>query len=425
MKLGLPLATREKELSDLKKTASDRTHDVRFQGKLRTFKVYSIRLELPKYRLENGRTKAAQEDHIAKNKLAKNFFDPARSENAEVQKAQHSILKEMAEHSDPNQNLIKFFGKRDQESPLILDWCGFVVNGNRRLCAYREIHENDAARFSHIDVLILPKCDPKDIDELEAHLQVERDIKQEYSWISLALTIRDKLGSKQYTEEQVCEIYDLNKKQVQTMIAQLTLAEEYLSSRNKAGRYLELEKTQFAFEQLQKNRAKIADSTAKQQLFSEIAFCLIDSPEGDRVYASIPDAQEVIDEIQKSLEKEVFGKEIQEFKKELAKAPPVDLFGTRPLSEKETQYVATLKAIRSAKDTSPIQAVIQNAIEAKRERDRAQRRGNSALEAIRKANTAIADAVNLLSVQASKEGIAEQIKSIEQGLEKIRKWLAK
>jgi len=425
MKLGLPLATREKELADLILTESTRTFDVRFQGKLRTFPVYCVRLELPKYRLENGRTSAAQKDHIAKNKLLENFFDPSRSESDEVQKVQHEILKEMAQHTDPDKNLFKFFAGRDQEQPLILDCAGFVVNGNRRICTYREINENDKSRFSHVDVIVLPKCDAKDIDELEAHLQVERDIKQDYSWISLALTLRFKLDCKQYDEEQLCKTYDLTKKEIQTMIAELTLAEEYLASRNKVGRYLELEKTQLAFDQLQKNRVKLTDSPAKQQLFSEIAFRLIDSPEGDRVYASIPDAREVLSEIRDALENEVLSKEIDVERKEIEKSKTSELFGLSAIDKEEISYLATFKALRGTDEQEAVQLIIQNAIEAKKERDRASRRGNSALEAVRKAHTSIAEAVTLLPAQTTKDGIAEQLDAIEKSIEKVRAWLAK
>jgi hypothetical protein len=425
MKLGLPLAAREKELADLKTSASKRTFDVHFQGRMRTYPVYPIRIELPKYRLENGRTSAAQQDYIAKNKLPKNFFDPSRSENSEVQRAQHAILKAMVESQDPEKNLMKFFKKREQEQPLILDQAGFVVNGNRRLCAYREINENvDKTKFGHIDIIILPKCDPKDIDELEAHLQVERDIKQDYGWISLTLTLRQKLDSGQYTEDQLCSIYDLDRRQLQLMITQLTLAEEYLASRKKEGLYLELEKTQLAFDQLQKNRTKLADSPGKQQLFSEVAFRLIESPEGDRLYASIPDAKDVLDEICTTLQTELLGPKIAVHQKQIEKAQTTDLFGkTQPGAAQESKYLATFKALRESKEQQAIQAIIQNAIAAKKERDRAIRRGNSALEAIRKANTAIADAVSLLYAQTSKTGIQEQIQAIEQSIEKIKKWL--
>jgi hypothetical protein len=208
------------------------------------------------------------------------------------------------------------------------------------------------------------------------------------------------------------------------MITQLTLAEEYLASRNKVGRYLELEKTQLAFDQLQKNRSKLGYSPAKQQLFSEIAFRLIDSPEGDRVYASIPDAREVLDDICKALETELLSNQITAQRKQIEKVQPNDLFGKmQDVTAEETTYLATFKALRGAKDQSAIHEIIQNAISAKKERDRANRRGNSALESIRKANTAMADAVNLLPAQVTKDGIAEQIKAIEQSIKKVHKWL--
>jgi hypothetical protein len=424
MKLGLPLATREKELADLKPANSTHTYDVRFQGKLRTFNVYTVRLELPKYRLENGRTSAAQQDYIAKNKVAKNFFDPSRSENDEVQAAQHSILKEMASNSVEGKNLFKFFAERDQEQPLILDHVGFVVNGNRRLCTYREIHEEPGStRFTHIDVIVLPKCDVKDIDELEAHLQVERDIKQDYSWISLAFTLRQKLDSKKYTDDQLCAVYSISKKELQSMITQLTLAEEYLASRNKEGLYLELEKTEIAFDQLQKNRAKLIQSPAKQQFFSEVAFRIIDSPTGDRVYASIPDAREVLDDIRSALESEVLSEEIPVQLRAIEESKGSELFGPEPADKDENIFLATFKALRASTQTDKVQTIIQNAIEAKKERDRAARRGNSALEAIRRANTAMADAVTLLSAQTTTDGIDAQLAGIEQSIAKVRVWV--
>jgi len=258
---------------------------------------------------------------------------------------------------------------------------------------------------------------------LEAHLQVELDIKQDYSWISLAFTLRQKLDSKLYTDDQLCNIYSLSKKALQSMITQLTLAEEYLASRNKEGLYLELEKTEEAFDQLQKNRLKLSESPAKQQFFSEVAFRIIDSPTGDRAYASIPDAREVLDDIRNALETEILTKEVPVQLKEIEKTKKTDLFGPENPDKNENVFLATFKALRAAEDTDKIQTIIQNAIEAKKERDRATRRGNSALEAIRRANTAMADAVNLLSAQTTKDGISAQLDAIEQSIEKVRAWV--
>jgi hypothetical protein len=100
-----------------------------------------------------------------------------------------------------------------------------------------------------------------------------------------------------------------------------------------------------------------------------------------------------------------------------------ELFGSATLDAKEAVYLAAFQALRSSKDEHAVQQIIQNEIDAKKEREKAARRGNSAMESVRKANTAMADAVNLLSAQISKDGIAQQLDAIEHSLKKVRAWL--
>lgn len=423
--LGLPLAVREDELAKLEYVKPERTKDVRFQGKLMPFRVARVRIELPKYRLENGRTSAAQQDYIAKQRLESNFFDPSRSENDEVQLAQHKILKEMAENADPEKNLLKYFASHEQDDPLILDSKGFVVNGNRRLCSMRELFDKDPKKFggfSHIDVVLLPNCSPKDVDELEVILQVEKDIKQDYSWINLFYSIRQKLNSGQYTEERLCSIYGKTSKELKSMLGRLGQAEDYLASRNKVGQYLDLDKAQLAFEQLQKSRPKLA-TTSQQDFFTEVSYQIIETASGDRAYSSIPEALDAIEDIHKDLVSDVLKEEYNAEKKVLANLKPDDLFGKS--SQAETDYAAAFKALRKAEDKQVVRAAIQNAIDAKREREKLARRGNAALSRIRDANTALADAIAALQAQTTKTGIAEQLESIDQHIKTIREWLTK
>ena len=423
IQFGLPLSIREKELAELQPVDPPRTKDVRFQGRNATFRVSRVRIELPKYRLENGRTSAAQRDYIAKQRLESIFFDPSRSENDDVQSAQHEILKQMADNSDPDKNLFKFFTAHEQDDPLILDATGFVVNGNRRLCAMRELLAQNATtfkRFSHIDIILLPKCAPKDIDSLEAVLQVEPDIRQDYSWINFVYSVRQKLNTGQYDENQLCDIYRILPKELKALLNRLVQAEDYLDSRNKAGQYLELDKAQFAFEQLQKSRQKL-ESRAKQDFYTEVAYHIIENAAGDRAYASIPDALEVVEDIKSILEADLLKEEFKAERKALTAKPNDDLFGTA--SEEDIDYTAAFKALRKTEDKKAVRVIIQNAIEAKRERDKLAKRSNSALIRIRDANTALLDARAALPLQTAKEGISEQLDAIEQSVKAIRTWL--
>ncbi len=421
MTLGLPLPTREKEIAELLAQQSPRSHELKFQNKLQPFPIHRVRLELPKYRLENGRTSAAQQDWLSRNKQAEDFFDTSRCENDEVQAVQHEILVGMAKSSDADKDLFKVFAKRNQELPLILDQKGFVINGNRRLATWREIHDTDAARFTHVDVIILPPCDPRDIDELEVHLQVERDIKQEYSWISLAYAIRHKIDTQKYGEDQVAEIFQMTPKDVRQRLDKLALAEEYLASRNKSGQYLELEKTEFAFNELQKALRRVTATDGCQKLASEVAYRLIDKREGDRVYRTIPEAIDIIEPIKQKLLKELLADDAKSKLAELQKSVDDELFPQTQAADLED--LALAEALKSSNEDEKIEQIINDAIEAERERQREATRGNSALEAIRSANTKLLNAVNALATQTSTDGIEAQLNEIASSLSKIRNWL--
>ena len=205
-------------------------------GKPQHLKIIQIPLGLPKYRLLNGRTTSLQKEYLAKNSsLASDFFTRDH-ESEEAQKAQHGLLKELVKRKE----LFKFFEnqKQKQEEPIILDENGYVVNGNRRLCAWRELYRRDDTafeHFEHIEVVILPPCEEEDINDLEAKLQIVPDIKDEYSWHALGNRIKQRLanGAK---ESKVLKQYQMKKKDFENLLQAIDYAEEYLEKKGKIGR---------------------------------------------------------------------------------------------------------------------------------------------------------------------------------------------
>jgi hypothetical protein len=126
MQLGYPYPKRVKLLEDLRKTTTGKTHGIRFQGKFAHMQIYSVPIELPKYRLKNGRTAAAQIEYLSTHpRIDRKIFsqDP---ELQEAQKIQHEILRGMVNE----EGLFDYFKKHDQELPLILTNTGYIVNGN-------------------------------------------------------------------------------------------------------------------------------------------------------------------------------------------------------------------------------------------------------------------------------------------------------
>src|SRR5690606_23148750 len=167
MRFGYSLPERLQKFKELvanKQANAITKYDVPTTNGTELYEVYHVSVELPKYRLDNTRTLAQQEQHVFSNGLPEDFFNDAESD--QVQQVQHNLLKKLIRSSDTDKDLIKFFSEHQQTEPLILTHDGFVISGNRRLCAFRELLEEDYEkykRFSQVRVVILPNLDPDKI----------------------------------------------------------------------------------------------------------------------------------------------------------------------------------------------------------------------------------------------------------------------
>lgn len=117
-------------------------YQVEYRGKYRPLPVIEVPIELLVYRIENIRTKSLQKQWLAQHRdIPKDLFvsDPF---SIEAQENQHQVLKLLVD----KENLLKAFKDNDklqQTEPLICSNDGIVVNGNRRLCAWRELYYNN------------------------------------------------------------------------------------------------------------------------------------------------------------------------------------------------------------------------------------------------------------------------------------------
>jgi hypothetical protein len=419
---GQTLEARERTIAELATQPVTSTHGIPFQGEeARDFPKRNVRIDMPKYRVENGRTSIAQREHIAQNGLQPDFFASARAEEEEVQRAQHNILLAMARSSTVN--LLKFFKDAPQNQPFILDSAGFVVNGNRRLAAMRTLYEEDQtryARFSHIQVIILPPCDQRDIDELEARLQFDPDIRDDYSWAAEADTIRTK--SAHYTETELARIYRKKPQEIAQLIERLEMAEAYLGRRHKEGQYHRVEKAEEALKQLQRASRKLTDSPAKEAFLREIAYTLIEDPAGDRVYAYIPKALAILDNIRTALTTEV----LQTAPTEPARLSDIDLFGNPSAEQSDQVYQQAATALMGLDETraADIADVIKDCIEHHETEERDRRRSNYVADKIRDANTALQDALGGIDETQERNGIPAQLDSIQHSVAALRQWAA-
>lgn len=409
MELGWSYPKRKKHLDDLSKKSTGKTESVYFQNSNQDFPVHLVPIELPKYRIDNGRTYAAQAQYLASKKdIPKDFFekDP---ESDSVQQAQHDILKGMMKDRD----LYDYFKTHEQSNAIILSHEGFVINGNRRLCTWRELfYSGKRSNFSHIRVVILPPADQKDIDELEARLQVHKDIKADYTWTSLALMLRHRKNSYNYKIEDIANLFEMSESDVEELLDMLVYAETYLDDRNKVGQYALVDRAEFAFRQLHKRRAKIKEEPYKD-VFERLAFCLIDASEKEgRLYQSIPELADNLGQVVEKLQ--------EEFKIEAT-----------PVSEAEellgggsyTPIAGVIDILNDEKNYQQAMTIALDVIEAEKEKSRERKERNFVHAQVKKANTALIEAFSAIDNKTKKEGISAQIESIETSVAKIKAWL--
>lgn len=305
MQLGWPLPKRREHIERLTKQPTGRLHTVYFQGRPQDLQTHKVSIEFPKYRLDNGRTRSAQAGYLAQHpELSKDFFRKDHEADT-AQRAQHEILKAMLGKAD--KNLIKFFESRDQMQPLVLSDLGFVVNGNRRLCAFRQLVEQDKdtneGRFGQIDVVILPPAEQKELDRLEALYQLTEDIKEAYSWTARAYMLRSRQQEHEFDELELSAIYRLPESEVRDLLGMLSLAEDYLEEQGKPNQYDQVDENEFAFRQLLKSRAKKTSEPDKEAI-QDLSFCVIEKWEQGRLYSVIPRIADNLSEIREALRKE-------------------------------------------------------------------------------------------------------------------------
>jgi hypothetical protein len=389
-------------------------HQLRFQQKLQKFDVFSVGIEFPCYRLSNGRTKDAQLEVIAEKNYPEDFFS-ADPDSEQALNEQDLILRQMLNEA----NLLDVFKRTEQDQPLILDNSGYVVNGNRRLCAMRLLLKEDEKKYSHfkhVEVIFLPPCSDRDIKELEGQLQVQPDIRAEYSWTSEAMLFRD-WRNQGWTDKQIADLYEKKPKDVTDIISMLEDAENYLESRDKKGRYSFVKKNEYAFKQLQKFRQKCGDNESRKQLLTKIVYILLDRAESisERLYNVIPEAYKYLDSIAEELKTE-FKEQIPDEQKE---SDDLDILGP---SQNDT-YQGINDVIDDPQNSSEIKEITLETIEFRRNQEKEEKDAKYCFRQIQQAHTKLQSALNAIDENTNFSGIEENLINIENAVKELWDWI--
>lgn len=425
IELGWSLPRREEYFRQAEKQANE-YHRLQFQGHYQKLKLLMVPIELPKYRLSNGRTVSLQDEWITDNPDEPSDLFRLDPESERAQQVQHDLLRSLIRGAG-----LKGYFKdpaKKQTEPLVLDSYGYVVNGNRRLCCWREFFNDDREKyshFSHVRVTILPTADDKEIDRLEAELQIVENIKDEYTWDTLANMIDQRRTTYGYSNSELAGLYDKREAEIVQLLDMREYAISYLDSRGSPHRWSVVSGHEYAFREIVRGRRRLKTVTEKR-IFETICFALIDKPgeAGSRLYTIIKDAAPLTATIFERLRNEM----LQEGTVQISDDDMIedleddDFFKDFdfPLP-KHARAVVRLAHRPETGDT--VRSVVRDVIE----ETKATRKEEDTVEYVRKklqrANAEIHNAVNGINESSSKSGVSDQLKSINDGLGKIRRWL--
>ncbi|MBV8371045.1 MAG: hypothetical protein JO036_19195 [Candidatus Eremiobacteraeota bacterium] len=370
-------------------------------------------VEMPKYRLDNGRTEAAQLQYLAEHpEVDKNLFT-ADLESEAAQIAQHTILSTLIDEKD----LLPYFREHEQEEPLILTHAGYVLNGNRRLCVFRTLFSEDPktfARFANVAVVILPLGDEKDLDRLESRLQRERALRADYPWYADAVKYRRRL--EKFGEAEVQAMEDVTKEHIVKYIGMLESAERYLEYRGAPSQYGLLSESKagggdgyYAFEALYKGRAKFKDA-AEREVFMYTCFAEMLDPKG-RVYDTIPRIAEHFEHIRH---------EIPDGLSSNGGASAISEFFGRGESD---ELIPKLEYAKKLENAEKVRGIAEDVVGERELIKRDTKKQNFVYEQVRKATTFLKEAFNGIREGSVHAGITEQLTEAEEYIERLREWV--
>lgn len=420
-RFGWPRPARLEEFEarlQVKGLATDR---IVFQGLNQDLSIIRIPIDLPKYRLVNGRTASLQVEHLALNPDLRSDLFSGDPEMWDAQEVQHELLLKLGRLSD----LDGYFedAAHKQVNPLLLDEDGFVVNGNRRLSMWRQLLHDEPEKyghFEHIEVVVLPHATERDINRLEAQLQIEKDIRADYSWDAQANMMIAKMERDDIKAEELCKLYKMKDTEFAQLLDMRAYADEYLRSRDKANRWSEVSGQEHTFQRLVQSRSKLA-GVGRKEIFKEAAFALIDDPAAvGRLYIAIPDLAANLDKVVERLASEL----------DLDTAAPDDglddLFGGGQSDEYDVQQTALIQALQNPAQRTQARETIGEVLETERQVKKDVKKAGYLLDQCAKANSFLtAAAKEGLRPESKITGVAKQLDEIETRIAAIRVYLAK
>lgn len=416
---GYPNTQRMLAISEaISNSQSGEKYQIDYRGKYRPLPVVEVPIEMLVYRIENIRTKSLQKQWLAQHRdIPKDLFisDPF---SIGAQETQHQILKLLVN----KENLLKTFKDNDklqQTEPLICSNDGIVVNGNRRLCAWRELYYGNKVKYPHfqtVRIAVLPDSDTQGMYDLEVALQIRSDMKAEYVWHAIAADYQEKFDSGM----DICILAAKQNKQPEEINAYIecyNYAAQYLESIDCSDEWTLVDKQEYAFKQIVIGRKNISNPGDKE-LFQEISKALLQTPAvGDRLYKQIPKVVSGLAAIAPKLQ-EVFDITIQDSNND-----DLSLLTGGDTSSENTANSQIAAAIRMAENPTLVAQTVKSVLDTTEELEKEKKKKSFIFDQVIKAATLLTNAVSNLDDLMSKDGVGKQLENIEGACAALKDWI--
>jgi hypothetical protein len=204
--------------------------DLMWKGHRHELSIYTIPISAIRYNLRNVRVKPWLGQHVHENDLAEDYWETADEEAKSTQRIINDFLVKNPDRKDA----MKFFKRGEAQSinePLICTPGGKVLNGNQRLCVYRELYTLDKGKYAHLEhayVAILPNEGSfSDERKFESSCQLEGLEAIFFDWVQQGLQDEEDSESGE-TAEQIAQRTSRTAADVKESVRKITLSRDFL-----------------------------------------------------------------------------------------------------------------------------------------------------------------------------------------------------
>jgi hypothetical protein len=204
---------------------------IEISGKKQIRPFYGFPISLLRYNANNGRLAMEKQQWESENGRQ---LDSSRKEDA-------VIVRDMLLELDPDKTkyLKADLRQKGQIEPGIITHDGFVINGNRRMAIFEELHkEEPTGKWEYLEAVRLPPTiGEPDLWRIEAGLQLSKDKVAEYHPVNELLKIRQGIATGLSPREVAAAMYGRTEQEVKEAMKRLELIDNFLDFFGQSGNY--------------------------------------------------------------------------------------------------------------------------------------------------------------------------------------------